>query len=301
MPPAPHPEIGLLPLTDAMPEPVDVTWSFPAVDPGAWGGLTCSGLDAEGRFWPSLGCFLLQFDGRLVLIDAGIGLGPNPYLGGLRGALPDLLAADGLRPDQVDLVIFTHLHMDHIGWAMGPDGPMFPNARHVAPAKDLAHFAAGAPGMGDHHRIAYETCLAPLVADGRVEALADGAEIDGQIRYLATPGHTPGHQSVLIGAGRETIAITGDVFHCPAQVERPDWSHRADHDPDTARASRHDFLTAATEGGWLVAAGHFRPGLQLGRITGAAGALTFRPEPDAIQRPVRGATAAHPTSTEADT
>ncbi|MGR3805121.1 MBL fold metallo-hydrolase [Marinibacterium profundimaris] len=273
----PTPDKMILPMIDAVPAPVDVSWSFPQVAAADWSGLTCAGLDGEGRFQPSLGCFLLRIDGRAVMVDTGIGPGPNRYLGGLYGSLTVGLEMAGVRPDEIDLVVFTHLHMDHIGWTMGPEGPFFPKARHVAPAADLAHFEAGAPGMGEHHLIAYETCLKPLVEAGRVEALEDGARIADRIRYLPTPGHTPGHQSVLIDTGRDTIAVAGDVFHCPAQVERPAWSHRADHDAETARASREAFLARAADEDWRIGAGHFRDGLQLGRIARDGGGYVYRP------------------------
>ncbi len=270
--------VQLWPLVDAVPASVSPTWSFPAIAPAAWQSVSCSGLDAQGQFSPNLGCFLVQLNGMNILIDAGIGPGPNQYLGGLTGNLPARLAEIGVSEKNIDLVVFTHLHMDHIGWAGSPGDSRFPNAPYVAPERDAAFFAQGAPGMGEHHRAAYAATMAPLIAAGRVDLLPDGAEIAPGIKYLATPGHTPGHQSVLINTGSMTLAVTGDVFHCPAQIEQPDWSHRADHDPALARKSRHEFLKRAVDENWILAAGHFRAQLQFGRAAPHGEGLRFIPE-----------------------
>ncbi len=271
-------QIKVHPLIDAVPDPVPVSWSFPDVAVTDWAGIAMAGLDPQGRFQPSLGAFLVEIGGKRILCDAGIGPGPNAYLGGLEGALPERLAAAGFAAGDIDAVIFTHLHMDHIGWAATADGtPRFPRAAYVAPAADAAFFAAGAPGMGAHHAEAYAATVGPLIAAGRVRLVADDGEIMPGVRYRATPGHTPGHQSILVRAGGETLAVCGDVFHAPAQVERPGWSHRADHDPARARASRRAFMEAAAAGGWTLAAGHFREGLQLGRIATEPTGTLWRP------------------------
>ena len=223
--------------------------------------MACAGLDPQFRFAPSLGCFVVRLDGRHVLCDAGIGPGPNAYLDGLSGRLPLLLEQSGLSPSDIDAVVFTHLHMDHIGWA-----GIFANARLYAPSADMAYFLDGAPGTGRHHVAAFDAGIRPLLDAGRIDTLEDGAVIRPGLRYLPTPGHTPGHQSLLATGGGDTLCITGDVFHCPGQVERPDWSHRADLDPDTARRSRRRLLERAVEEDWRLAAGHFRENLQIGRI-----------------------------------
>lgn len=269
--------IKVHPLIDAVPDPVPVSWPFPDVEPADWAGLAMAGLDPAGFFQPSLGAFLVEVGGKRILCDAGIGPGPNAYLGGLVGSLPQRLGAAGFMPDDIDAVVFTHLHMDHIGWAATGGVPRFARAEYVAPAVDAAFFAAGAQGMGAHHARAFEATIGPMIAAGRVRLVADDGEIFPGVRYRATPGHTPGHQSILVHAGDMTLAVCGDVFHAPAQVERPEWSHRADHDQGRARASRRAFMDAAVAGGWTLAAGHFREGLQLGRIATETTGTVWRP------------------------
>lgn len=277
MPPFVLGPVKVHPLIDAAPAPVDVAWSFPDVPGDEWDSVELSGLDDKGRFAPSLGAFLIETPQTLVLCDAGIGPGPNAYLDGLAGNLPQLIAAAGFSADDVEAVVFTHLHMDHIGWAAVDGAPRFPRATYYAPADDAAFFAAGAPGMGAHHIEAFNQMVAPLLEKGRVTLLQADAEILPGFAYRATPGHTPGHQSILVRAGDETLAVCGDVFHAPAQVERPEWSHRADHDPSRARATRRAFLDEAAAKGFALAAGHFREGLQFGRIGANAEGLCWRP------------------------
>lgn len=271
-------EAELVALVDAVPGPVDPSWSFPAVPAEAWGGHAPGSLDADGRFHPNLGCFLLRLHGRLVLVDTGIGPGPNAYLKGLTGSLPARLADEGVSFADIGLVVFTHLHIDHVGWAATEAGdPAFPNARYVAPAAELDWWMHRSAGAGAHHLDALHRSIRPLAGRGLIEALPENAAIADGLAYLSTPGHTPGHASVRIDSGGAVGVIAGDIFHCPAQVAMPDWGHRADHDPATARRTRRAFIADAAAGSWLVAAGHFRDGWNFGRIAGPAGERRWVP------------------------
>lgn len=244
--------------------------------------MAVSGLDAEGRFSPNLGCFVVRHGDRLILCDAGIGPGPNAYLGGLQGNLLQQLAAIGIGPSDISAVVFTHLHMDHIGWATqpGPNGQRtatFPQADYFVAAPEFDYWAAGALGARAHHRDAFETIFRPLVALSRIVPIAYDTPIMPGMKLLSTPGHTPGHASICFTHDDETLVIAGDIFHCPGQVERPDFSHRADMDADMARITRRAFIEQATSEGWLVAAGHFRDGLQLGTIASQGDGHRFWP------------------------
>lgn len=269
-------------IADAAPAPVGAMAAFPASTAEGWRRIELSGLDEQGYFSPNLGCFIVPWAGTLVLCDAGIGPGPNAYLGGLRGHLPDQLAAIGIRPEDVGAVVFTHLHMDHIGWAtrLGGDGQRvatFNNADYFVADAELDFWLGGAAGARIHHVEAFNTILRPLAESGRLAPLACNAPILPGMSLLPTPGHTPGHASILFARDGERLVIAGDVFHCPGQVERPDWGHRADMDPDMARNTRHAFIEQAASQGWLVAAGHFRDGLQLGTIAAQGGGHCFKP------------------------
>ena len=263
-----------IPLVDAVPDAVEVTWSFPEVRPSEWREVRLSGLNGNGYFQPSLGCFLVRTNGRTILCDAGIGPGPNRYLGGLRGRLPECLAAAGFRFSDVDAVVFTHLHMDHLGWAhlgLAPlrSGDSLARAEFFVGGAELAFWASKPSDAKPHHVAAFEESVRPLLAQGRLQTISGEKDFLPGVSLLPTPGHTPGHCSIRIACSGSPLVVTGDVFHCPAQVERPEWSHRADMDPGAAVRTRKRFVERAREEGWTLAAGHFREGLNFGKIVGA--------------------------------
>jgi glyoxylase-like metal-dependent hydrolase (beta-lactamase superfamily II) len=275
-------ETEIIALVDAVPDPVDASWSFPDVPARAWTAHAGGSLDEAGRFRPNLACFAVRMPGSTVLIDFGIGPGPNAYLKEIRGRLPERLAAAGLSFGDIGSVVFTHLHMDHVGWATTRDADgvahaSCPGARHYVAERELSFWQQAPTSVGAHHREAFEDRIVPLVRDGLIQTVRGKAEFAPGLSLLATPGHTPGHSSVMIRSADHVIVVAGDVFHCPAQVERPDWCHRADHDPAGARASRNRFLAEAAEGGWLIAAGHFRDGWMFGRVARGRDGYRFVP------------------------
>jgi glyoxylase-like metal-dependent hydrolase (beta-lactamase superfamily II) len=275
-------ETEIIALIDAVPDPVAPSWSFPDVPPAAWEGHREGSLDAAGQFRPNLGCFAVRRSGRTVLIDLGIGPGPNTYLTGISGRLPALLAEIGLSFSDVAAVAFTHLHMDHVGWAATRDARgqvrvSCPGVAHYVGEEELSFWESAPASVGAHHRAAFEACIAPLQRAGLVRAVRGEAEFLPNLSFAPTPGHTPGHRSVVIRSARQTIVVAGDVFHCPAQVEEPDWCHRADHDAARARETRKAFLARAAEEDWLIAAGHFRDGWTFGHIEESRNGYRFRP------------------------
>jgi glyoxylase-like metal-dependent hydrolase (beta-lactamase superfamily II) len=258
-------------LSDASPAPVAVEQSFPGTQLREWRVLTLSGLDANGLFHPNLGCFLVRWHDRLVLCDTGIGPGPNAYLGGLRGRLPEVLAEQDVLPDHIHVVMFTHLHMDHIGWATRetPDGkrvPAFPNATYFVAEAELDYWTGDPADARAHHREAFANAFWPLVGLDRLRTLRPSDSAMPGVSLIPTPGHTPGHSSVLFRVEEGCLVIAGDIFHAPGQIERPAWSHRADMDPEQATKTRRSFIDRAVRENWTIGAGHFRDGFQLGRI-----------------------------------
>ncbi|MFD6885214.1 MBL fold metallo-hydrolase [Streptomyces sp. NPDC059957] len=194
-------------------------------------------LDTAGHLVASVGGLLVEHGGRALLIDAGFGpqtlRSPDGPVGVIHGgALPDSLTALGRTPADIEAVAFTHLHSDHIGWAVHPspaDGlPLFPRAEYLiaAPEWDRLDLLAA---EGTTERVA---ALAP-----RVRTLDDGQEIFPGVRVRITPGHTVGHaEYVITGGGRRLIAF-GDAVHSPIQIDHPDWSSAFDH--DLARTAVH--------------------------------------------------------------
>lgn len=273
---------SVVPVVDASPAPVGVDWSYAGTAMQDWQALRVSGLDENGNFHPNLGCFVLRGNGRTVLCDTGIGPGPNAYLSGLQGRLPEALAEAGVGLDEIDAVVFTHLHMDHIGWTtrldeQGRRVATFPNATCYVERQEFEYWDGNPPEAREHHKEAFSTAFLPIVSLGRLVTVDAGVEIMPGVTLIATPGHTPHHCSIRFSGASGTIVVAGDVFHTPGQIERPDWCHRADMEPDRARESRKAFIAEAARDNWTIAAGHFRTGLQLGGIVADGEGFRFSP------------------------
>ncbi|KRV49993.1 MBL fold metallo-hydrolase [Wenjunlia vitaminophila] len=200
-------------------------------------------------------CFAVRRPGgRVTLVDTGVGPEGSPASSWapVPGRLPDALSEVGIAVSDVERVVLTHLHEDHYGWAVLPDGtPMFPDARYVVQHAEVASLDAGSSSIsyvvdplrraGQLHEV-----------QGRVRVPAAG----GSLTLLPTPGHTVGHQSVLVEGGRRRILITGDVLVHAVQLAAPEVSYALEADPATARRSRLALLELARERRALLATAH---------------------------------------------
>jgi glyoxylase-like metal-dependent hydrolase (beta-lactamase superfamily II) len=226
--------------------------AFPAATRENWAAadvLDPAARSPDGRWWLRFWNYAIRYgDGPVTLVDAGIG--PAGALAAdwapVPGRLPAELAAAGIDPADVDAIVLTHLHDDHIGWAVPADTP-FANARVVVQRADVETFAVR-PQEG--------VLLRPLRESGRLQILDGDAEIRSGIRVIATPGHTPGHQSVLISAGDESILVTGDLLVHAVQLVDPGLAYGYDMDADRGRVSRREMLEAAAARGTALAVSH---------------------------------------------
>ena len=221
-------------------------------------------------FRTDAGCYAVRSGGKTVVIDTGLGPGPHAWLRGATGRLLDDMKAKGVRPDDVDIVVHTHLHTDHVGWNMSGDSPTFANARYYAPKADWDYFnqmLAANPQMTEQ--------VIPLNELGRLETYDGEITLTPEITTLATPGHTPGHSSILVNSGGEKALIAGDVAHHPAQVDRTEWSPAFDVDPAQSAATRKRIVEKLVEEGTIAAFCHF-PGEGFGRVVNAEGRRVFQ-------------------------
>lgn len=215
-------------------------------------------LTPDGKLALNVGSYVLRSEGRTILVDTGIG--PGPTMGGLKGRLPDDMRDKGVRPEEIDIVVFTHLHGDHIGWNVtdqdGKPTPTFPRARYVIQQADWDFFTSA-------ERLAQQPAagrpLLPLKDAGVLDLHSDEHALTGEVSVLQTPGHTPGHASILIASAGERAVIVGDVVNHPVQVYEPDWVPSFDQDGELARRTRHQLLGRLQAEGMTVAAGHFPP------------------------------------------
>jgi len=219
--------------------------------------------DDKNRCTYSTNCLLVETAGRRVLVETGNGdkfPAKEKEIYGIDHdrAIGPALAELGVEPDSIDVVVMTHLHFDHSGGTTrrlpsGELAPVFPRARHVIQRKELE--AALHPH--ERNRASYlPENFAPLVAAGLVD-LADGeTEIAPGVRVLPSPGHTPGHQSVLIDGGNgEHALFLGDVIPTSVHVRLP-WVMAYDLDVETTLRSKRTLIDRAIDGKWLVLWGH---------------------------------------------
>ncbi len=186
-------------------------------DPGA--------VTAQGEWFLRFRAFAIRLeDGRVILVDAGIGPegAPASAWAPCPGHLPESLAEAGIDANEIETVVLTHLHTDHIGWSVSG---LFPNAVIVLQRKELDWVSPRLRALLPEDR------LVQLLGDSR---LAPGISI------VATPGHTPGHQSVLV---HDTLAITGDLLVHAVQLVAPELEYAHEVDPVQAKESRLTLLS----------------------------------------------------------
>ena len=215
----------------------------------------------EGHIRVAVQALLIETPDMRIVVDTCVGNDKprgNPFFNMLQtGFLKDLEAAGWTR-ESVDAVICTHLHVDHVGWnTMLVDGkwvPTFPNARYLIGRREWEHWQQegddeGSPILADSVQPIFDAGLADLIEETH--------RICPEVRVRPTPGHTPGHISVVIESKGESAVITGDLMHHPCQMARTDWRSGFDDDGDTAEKTRHAFLAEMADGPTLVIGTHF--------------------------------------------
>jgi glyoxylase-like metal-dependent hydrolase (beta-lactamase superfamily II) len=174
------------------------------------------------------------------------------------------LAAAGCAPEEVDIVLCTHLHADHVGWnarlVSGRWVPTFPNARYLIGRAELAHWGVAAQGRLPEafNHGAYADSVLPILDAGLADAVDDGHAIDHGLVVTPLPGHTPGQIGVELRAADRTAVFCGDAIHSPVQVLKPDWSSAFCADPSAARATRRALLESASENDVMLIPAHLR-------------------------------------------
>ncbi len=193
--------------------------------------------------------------------------------------LADLTAA-GVRPDEVDFFMCTHLHTDHVGWNTRlVDGrwvPTFTNAQYLF-ARD--EYQAREKQMREEpeggHVQAFADSVLPVMEAGRAVLVDSDHEIEDGVRLEPAPGHTAGNVVLNLSSGGDRAVLSGDVIHHPVQLLRPEWSSRACEDRPQSRQTRRAFIERYADSDTLIAPGHF-PSPSFGRIVGLADRFAWR-------------------------
>ena len=261
-------EIGLLDglIAEATPEALrSIDWLYPDY------------LNEAGQILADVHTFVVDTGEHVILCDAGCGNGKSypmqPIWSNLNTPFLERLEQAGYGRDDVDIILCTHAHLDHVGWfSMQDDSgawvPTFPNARlimvkdeyhrHLSQIVDVDEPTAAAPAddvdliaraflpdtsaLSEQTKLIQQETFQPIVDAGRLELVPQNGEVVPGIRYEFSPGHTSHHHSVRLQSDGELAFVTGDAFHHPIQIARPDWSSQGDWDGKVSAQTRRRFL-----------------------------------------------------------
>lgn len=227
--------------------------------------------------------WVIEAGGRTILFDTGCGNHKHrpgiPVFDNLETDFIARLAIAGFAPEDIDLVVCSHLHVDHVGWntTLIDDQwqPTFTRARYIFPAPDVEYWDPANrdkfPNMVGEavNQGFFEDSVRPILAAGLADIVSGSIEIADGVRLDPNPGHTPGCQTLTLSNGGERAMFVGDVLHHPLQILNPEWNSIFCEDAVQARAARRHVLDrAATEDAILVPA-HFA-GDHVVRIAAAA-------------------------------
>lgn len=222
---------------------------------------------ASDTFPTSVHSWLIKMPGRTILIDTCGGNGKNrplsPRFHMLDTPWLHRLKAAGVTPEQVDCVVLTHLHIDHVGWNTRFDGekwvPTFPNAQYVMSRveRDAYDPARGAKEKPEGANLPFIDSVQPILDSGQAR-LVDGNEtLFPGVDLVPIPGHSPGMIAVRVRSRGEEALFAGDIAHQPIQIAMPDWSTKFCADAKMAAASRRRILNHCADTGSLLLPVHF--------------------------------------------
>ena len=229
--------------------------------------------------------WVVRTDEATVVIDTGAGNDKDrpgsPLFHRLSTGYLDNLARVGVLPQDVNVVVNTHLHADHVGWNTRWAGerwvPTFPNARYVLPAPDVEFWdttRGHTPRLSAANANVFADSVRPVLDSGQAETWSDSHRIGRRMTLRAAPGHTPGSSVLTLDCGAATALFVGDLFHSPLQVINPGWAGCFDEDDAAAEASRRRVLAHAAQSGALVLPAHL-PDARVLRVAPAADGFRF--------------------------
>lgn len=237
--------VELVSLTDGSGDR-DPVETFPDSTIAQWRSDYPELLDKNEHIHPRLGAVAVRSSRRLIMVDTGL-QAPG-------GTLLKELRQKGIYLEAVDIVIFTHLHRDHVGWNLINGKPTFLRARYLVPKAEWEYWTRptvlkDAPHIRDQ--------VMALEKLGIMDLIEGEHKITDELTAVPTPGHTPGHISIAILSAGQRGFILGDVANSVAQAHYTDWNPVFDVNKAQARRTRHQVLDRLEAEGSLVSAGHF--------------------------------------------
>jgi glyoxylase-like metal-dependent hydrolase (beta-lactamase superfamily II) len=239
-------------------------------------------MNDEGLMGFSVHALVLEIGEQVVLVDPCIGCHQTPIHERVMPEdatfLPDLEAA-GYKPEDIDLVVCTHLHYDHVGWnTRWLDGkwvPTFPNARYLFSKADFDYWDSGAEGAA----WTFDDAVRPVVAAGQADLVEMDHRVSENLWLEPSPGHSPGHVTIHIASRGEHAVISGDTIHHPVQCAAPHWKMAFDVNPAMAVETRNRILSEVADKPVRFFGTHF-PDPSSGFIISSGDAYMLSDKPD---------------------
>jgi glyoxylase-like metal-dependent hydrolase (beta-lactamase superfamily II) len=228
-------------------------------------------LDRDDFFRLSYHCYIVETPHHTMLVDSCLGNDkprPRPEWNMKSdNTFLHALAAAGFSVEDIDYVMCTHLHVDHVGWntrlVNGQWIPTFPNARYVFSREEHSFWEAA--NLSNESPV-YTDSVLPIVRANKADLVANDYQLGDHVRILPTPGHTIGHVAFCFGKSFDAAVMPGDLLHVPLQTRYPELSFCRDWDPSQAALTRRSFLERYCDTKTLCCTGHF-PSPSIGRIT----------------------------------
>jgi glyoxylase-like metal-dependent hydrolase (beta-lactamase superfamily II) len=241
-------------IEEARPEVVrDIEWVCPDF------------ADDGGHLKALVQSFIIEDGDDVILVDSSNGNDKTrsniPEWSNLQTDFMLRLQETGVKPENVDFVLCTHLHMDHVGWNTklidGRWNPTFPNADYLFVRPEFDYWKDKPEKEIADDKAAFEDSVRPIDDVGLSKLVPADHNVTDSVRLIPTPGHTPGHVSVEIESEGEKALISGDLLYHPCQIAEPEWTAQSDSDPQLATKTRKQMLEKLAKNGALLIGSHF--------------------------------------------
>lgn len=221
--------------------------------------------DEDGNLKALVQSFLIKSKGKNILVDTCNGNAKNrptcPEWGNLNTYFLKRLNNTGVNESEIDIVVSTHLHFDHVGWNTRLENgvwiPTFPNAKYLFVDKEYEYWKSKPEKEIEDDKLAFDDSIKPIVNGGLSQMVKSDHKLDSNIKLIPTPGHTPGHVSLLMESKGKHAVISGDILHHPCQLVHPEWTMDADTFPDQALETRRKMLKEIADTDTLLIGTHF--------------------------------------------
>lgn len=226
--------------------------------------LTPNYSGENGKLKARVQAFLVEVGGKKILVDSCCGDGRErpglPEWGHMQTGFMDRFK-QVWQPEDVDIVICTHMHFDHVGWNTtlvdGKWVPTFPNAQYVFSEREFNYWNSKPEKEMEDDRMGFAESVLPIHEAGLAKLVPDDYRVSDEVSLIPIPGHTPGHVAVLIETDGKSAIISGDALHHPCQIAHPEWGTPFDTDTEQANKSRLELLNRLAGTNILLIGAHF--------------------------------------------